>query len=347
VVQLAQDPPGFLLVVREKETPLGKKSDLLAALEARQPSGAVPIWELEFHAWDQLGLGHVILGQEFLQSSPREQEQTLYANAEILLTAAQALHFAAITVPGAYWEIAPGVPAYYWLPGEARFRQIAALQRVGVDDLVLIAGSGGVMAMPGAEQYVEFAYRLVDAPEEIEEMARDRLAHGLETARRLRDVGIEAMFTASDIADNRGPYFNPRQMERLILPYLRQWAHEIRAMGSYAILHTDGNITTILQAIASTGIHALQAIDPVAGMDIRATQRAVQGRLCLCGNLDCGLLLTGTPEEVYEAARDLLRDCKSGGGLVLGASNAVQPEVPIENYRAMIHAWKDHGQYGP
>jgi uroporphyrinogen decarboxylase len=335
-----------LPAVREKEKPLGKKSDLMAALEARRPSEAVPIWELEFHAWDQLGLGHVILGQEFLQCSPREQERALHANAEIWVAAAQALRFAAITVPGAYWEIAPGVPAYYWLPGGARFRQITALYQAGADDLLLIGGSGGVMAMPGAEQYVEFAYQLLDAPDEIEQMARDRLAHGLETARRLRDAGIEAMFTASDIADNRGCYFNPRQMERFILPYLRRWAEEITAMGCYAILHTDGNVAAYVEAIASSGLHALQAIDPVAGMDIRATQRAVRGRLCLCGNIDCGLLLTGPPERVYKMTRDLLRDCKDGGGLVLGASNAVQPEVPIENYRAMIHAWEDYGQYG-
>ena len=29
----------------------------------------------------------------------------------------------------------------------------------------------------------------------------------------------------------------------------------------------------------------------------------------------------------------------------MGASNAVQPEVPMENYRAMIRAWKEFGQY--
>ena len=53
----------------------------------------------------------------------------------------------------------------------------------------------------------------------------------------------------------------------------------------------------------------------------------------------------GTPEEVYAETRDLLLDCKAGGGLVLGASNAVQPEVPIANYGALIEAWRDYGQY--
>jgi uroporphyrinogen decarboxylase len=80
-------------------------------------------------------------------------------------------------------------------------------------------------------------------------------------------------------------------------------------------------------------------------MDIQAVKVAVGDRLCLCGNVDCTLLVMGIPEKVYAATRDLLLACKSGGGLVLGASNAVQPEVPIENYGAMIEAWQDFGRY--
>jgi uroporphyrinogen decarboxylase len=100
-----------------------------------------------------------------------------------------------------------------------------------------------------------------------------------------------------------------------------------------------------LAAIAATGIDALQAVDPVAGMDMRRAKEMVGGRLCLCGNMDCGLLLLGTQEQVYASTRDLLMSCRQGGGLVLGASNAVQPEVRMGNYRAMIRAWKDFGQY--
>jgi uroporphyrinogen decarboxylase len=80
-------------------------------------------------------------------------------------------------------------------------------------------------------------------------------------------------------------------------------------------------------------------------MDIRQVKEAVRGRLCLCGNVDCGLLVKGTPEQIYVETRSLLLDCKSDGGLVLGASNAVQRAVPMENYRAMIDAWQDFGEY--
>lgn len=46
-----------------------KKDDMIAALEKRQPAGAVPIWEIEFQAWDSASGKHVVLGREFGQYS--------------------------------------------------------------------------------------------------------------------------------------------------------------------------------------------------------------------------------------------------------------------------------------
>ena len=324
---------------------MSKKDDMVAALECRQPAGAVPLWELEFHAWDGASGRHVVFGREFQGLSSAAGDKALHENAEIILSVCEELHFAGLTVPNDYWEVAPGEPAYAWLPPEARFRQIEVLRRMAPADVMLAAVSGGVMAMPGASEYVDFCYKLFDAPEEIDQRAQKTLEGGLENARRLRDSGVEAMVTASDLADNRGLFFSPEQMDRVVLPYLRKWAEQVKAMGAYAILHCDGNVTACLDAIADSGLHALQAVDPTAGMDMRKTKDQVAGRLCLCGNVDCGLLLTAAPEAVYAATQELLRTCKDGGGLVLGASNAVQAEVPMANYRAMIQALADHGGY--
>lgn len=322
-----------------------KKDDLIAALEKRQPAGAVPVWELEFQAWDNISGSHLLLGQEFEGLTPGEQERALYTNAKILLSVCEQMHYAALSTPNSYWEIAPGVPAYYWLPGDWRIRQVEVLCRMAPPDLLLVCNSGGVMAMPGADEYVEFAYRLHDAPEEIEALAERVLEGGVRVAARFRDLGIQIVVTASDIADNHGLYMSPRQMERFVWPYLRRWASAMKEMGLYSILHSDGNLNACLEILAESGVDGLQAIDPTAGMDLWLTKQKVGGRLCLCGNVDCGLLLTGKPESVYLATRDLLIKCKSGGGLVLGASNAVQPDVPVENYLAMIQAWEDFGGY--
>jgi uroporphyrinogen decarboxylase len=152
--------------------------------------------------------------------------------------------------------------------------------------------------------------------------------------------------TASDVADNHGPFFRPEQMDRFVLPYLREWSDSVHALGMASLLHSDGNLTRHLDALAATSLDALQAIDPVAGMDLLRSKEIVGDRLCLCGNVDCGLLVAGTPQAVYDATRELLASWGDRPGLVLGASNAVQRETPVENYRALVAAWREHERPG-
>jgi len=133
-------------------------------------------------------------------------------------------------------------------------------------------------------------------------------------------------------------------MERFVMPYVHEWASAVKSMGLYSIMHTDGNIMPFIELLAHTELHAVQAIDPTAGMTMRAAQELVKGRLCLCGNMDCGMLLTGTPDEVYQATKKLLTECVADGGVILGTSNAVQPVVPMENYRAMLAANREYVQ---
>lgn len=321
---------------------------MICALERRQPRDCVPIWELSFHLWAQASGGQgVVVGREFEKLTTAEQEKALHDNARIIASVSRELNFAGLTPPGGYWEVSPGEPAFYWLPEEARWEQLRILIELIGDQILLVPTSGGVMAMPSASEYVEFSYKLYDAPEEIDAKARRCFERGIEQAKRARDCGARCVKSSSDLADNHGPFFNAEQMERFILPYMRDWADFARAQGMYCILHSDGNLNPCLESIADSGIHAIQAIDPVAGMDIQAVKAQVGDRLCLCGNVDCGLLLTGTPKSVYEQTARLLDECKGGGGFVLGASNAVVAQTPLENYRAMLDAWKDHGAYEP
>jgi uroporphyrinogen decarboxylase len=321
---------------RGRQPPMSRTDDLRAALACR-PARAVPRWELEFHAFDAVSGRHLVLGREFEALSATERDRALHDNAEIILSVCDELEFAAVTAPNSYWEQGPGELAYYVLPDDYSERQMGVLREMAGDALLLVANVGGVL---GASYDVEFCQKLKDAPGEIDALARRTLAEGLERARRFRDRGADVAMTASDVADNSGPFFKPHQMERFVFPHLEKWSDGVHAMGMASLLHSDGNLTAHLDRIAGTSLDALQAIDPVAGMDLVRSKEVVGDRLCLCGNVDCGLLVAGTPGDVYAATRDLLVTWGSRTGLVLGASNAVQREVPFENYRAMVAAWR-------
>ncbi len=53
------------------------------------------------------------------------------------------------------------------------------------------------------------------------------------------------------------------------------------------------------------------------------------------------MLLRGTPERVYENAREVIQSAATGGGLILGSGCDVAPGTPPENLDAMMTAARD------
>ncbi len=315
-----------------------RKQQFISALEHRVPSDYVPLWELHFHLWNAFAGGGFVSGRDYQKLSVAEKDRALRDDARIMIDVADRLGFCGVTIPDSPWD------CIYTLPPEDRLT-LAGYLRAESPDFLMTAACGGVMAIPDSPDYVEFCYRLLDAPDEVEKQCEARLQNGLESLKRYRDRGIEAAYVAADMADNRGPFFSAAQMDRFILPYLSRWVEGARKAGIYPILHTDGDVTRLLGDLAATGICGIQAVDPVAGMDIRRVKADMGSRLCLCGNVDCGALMLSPPARIYDMTRDLLLSCKPGGCFVLGASNAVVDSTPAENYEAMVRAWREHGSY--
>jgi uroporphyrinogen decarboxylase len=318
-----------------------KKQEFINSLLLKKNETCIPFWELEFHKWNDFSERKFIVGEDFVKLSLNEKRKTLHTNAETIADVCSNLGFSAVTVPGGYWELSPGHPAYLWLPDEYRYQQAKLIQDLIGNDVMVISNTGGVMAIPDASIYVDFSIQMMTNPEEIDEIAAKTFHEGIESIKKFRDLGIETFYTASDLADSHSPYFDAAQMERFIYPYLAKWAETIKNLEGYSILHCDGNINPYMDNIASSGINGLQAIDPTANMNLYSLQQTYSQKLCLCGNLDLGLLVTGKPEQIYEEVKSMITKCKPVGSYVFGCSNAVQDEVPKENYLALVQAYRE------
>jgi uroporphyrinogen-III decarboxylase len=65
---------------------------------------------------------------------------------------------------------------------------------------------------------------------------------------------------------------------------------------------------------------------------------------CIAGNLPASILCTGTPEEVKEGCRRIIKVCAPGGGYILAGGAGMDKGNP-ENLRAMMEAAKEYGVY--
>jgi uroporphyrinogen-III decarboxylase len=192
-----------------------------------------------------------------------------------------------------------------------------------------------------------FCYALGDEPAHVERM----LETLNENAVRMATVAAEAklcplFFLGDDIAYKGRLMFSPAFLRRTFVPMLARVCAPLRAAGIKVIFHSDGNVTELVDDMLEAGIDGLNPIEPMAGMDIGALKRRYRGRLILVGNVDCSQVLPlGTPEQVVEATREVLRVAGPGGGLFIGSSSEVTPSTPLENVLALYRTVHEEGRY--
>jgi uroporphyrinogen decarboxylase len=160
-------------------------------------------------------------------------------------------------------------------------------------------------------------------------------------AERACQLGFDVFVSTDDFAFNTAPFFSPQVFRDLVLPRYQRVARKITLPW---IIHSDGDITSLLDDLVGVGIAATHPNEPAA-MDIRAVKRAYGDRLCLLGNVDLNLLALGAPDEVDREVHDLIRDLAPGGGYILTSGNSLTGYCRAENVLAMSAAVHRYGRY--
>jgi uroporphyrinogen decarboxylase len=172
------------------------------------------------------------------------------------------------------------------------------------------------------------------------------LEANMAVVRRAINAGAEVIILGDDYAANSGPLFSPDLFREFIAPRLKAMIAMIHAEGALVIKHTDGNIYSLLDDIVACGPDGLNPIEPVAGMQLADVRQRVGSSLCLCGNIDCGELLShGTPEAVRAAVKQAIRDGGANGAFILTSSNSIHSSCDPRNVAAMIEACAAMGAY--
>ncbi len=191
-----------------------------------------------------------------------------------------------------------------------------------------------------------FCITLYEDPDFVDEILK-RL--GEETLVLLKRIlaydSVGVLCFQDDIAYTNGMMISPGVLRRVFFPWLRRFVGLCHAAGKPVLFHSDGNLEMVLPDIVDSGADGIQAIEPKC-MDIAAVKREYGRHLALMGNLDLGYTLTrGTPQEVKDEVRSIIRHAGSGGGLLVGSANSITNYVPLRNYQALLDAVFEFGAY--
>ena len=285
-----------------------------AALERRSPAGRVPHFELVFYlTMEAFGKVHPLHRDysQWLQMEEKERELHRRDMADIFIMTAERYEHDAIFIH-------PNPDSV-----EETIRLVDLIREKTGDRYFITRHGDATFSIPDGEHMAAFSYRLVDEPEKVKAEAQQMVDGALERAEHYRKhadqrgLGLDGFALCADYCLNTGPFLSPRRFAEFITPYLAKLIQGYRDLGFYVIKHTDGNIMPILDQLVQARPHALHSLDPQAVVDIAEVKRRYGDCVCLIGNVNCGLLDTGTDEEVIESARYALRSGMPGGGYLL------------------------------
>lgn len=299
------------------------KERAIAALELRQPDDIVPTFELEFQLTEEF-FGKNFRG--FNGLSGKELDLAVEYNAEFFVEIAETLDYSIIRT------------------GDIRI--LKKLVEMGANRKFLLCGEAdGTMGIPDGKSMVDLSVRLFEQADEVKRGLDASVDNAIGWGRTQIEAGAECLTMCADYCFNDGPFLSPRMFAEFVTPYLHRLIEGHKKNGAYVMKHTDGNIMPVLDQLVSCNPHALHSIDPQAKVNLAEVKRLVGDRVCLAGNVNCGLLQTGTDEEVKTDIMRSLRDGMPGGGYIFCTSNVAFKGMPPERYRMMLAMRQKYGRY--
>ena len=310
----------------------------IAALERRPVQGRVPTFELVFYlTMEAFGKVHPSQRNYSQWKQMSEAERCLHRSemADIYIATAERYEHDAI----------------FLHPNPANEDEVFHLidlvrQRTNNRYFLMLHGDA-TDGIPNGEHMTDYSCKLFEEPQSLKDAARARVDSAVARAERMKaHGGLDGYALCSDYCTNVGPFLRPSMFEEFVAPYLKDLIARYRKLGFYTIKHTDGNIMPILTSLLDANPHALHSLDPQGGVDMAEMVRLAGEKVCLIGNVNCGMLDTGTEQECIESARYALLHGMTAPGYIFSTSNCVYTGMQLNRYELILDTWRKYGNYG-
>ena len=195
------------------------------------------------------------------------------------------------------------------------------------------------VAIAGYENLCLMAYDDEQLMWDLFEQIGSRLVRYL---RRVLDYDfVGAVMCNDDWGFNTQTKLAPADMRRFVFPWHKQMVADAHEKGKYALLHSCGNYTAILDDVIDDmrfdGRHSYEdAIIPV-----EQAYEDYRGRIAVLGGIDMDFLARSPVQAIQQRCQAMLERADRRGGYALGSGNSIAPYVPFENYMAMLQVVYD------
>jgi uroporphyrinogen decarboxylase len=157
-------------------------------------------------------------------------------------------------------------------------------------------------------------------------------------------AGFDILSLGDDIGTQNSLMIDVASWEKWLQPRLKKVIDTARKIKPDILIfyHSCGYIFPFIEKLIETGIDILNPIQPEC-MDFNEVYDNFGDRLSFWGTLGTQQLLPyGTKEEVKKVTMSRLEKCGLKGGIVIGPTHIVEPEVPWENLTAIVETAREY-----
>lgn len=213
--------------------------------------------------------------------------------------------------------------------------------------------AGPMLRAPrGIRKLEDFYMATAAEPETIQEIFEKETDIGIQNLKKIHDAigdSIDVLhICGTDLGTQKSLFYSKGVIEKVWAPYwkkINDWVHGNTGWKTFK--HCCGSIAPIIDVLIDSGFDILNPVQWTAdNMDKNMLKEKFGESLVFWGGgVDTQHLLPeGTPDQVYDQARECLRIFSKNGGYVFNTIHNIVPGVPVENVDALARAVRDHNR---
>ena len=165
--------------------------------------------------------------------------------------------------------------------------------------------------------------------------------------RRLAEAGVDVLTCGDDVSCQRGMIISPDLFRRFLIPRYNKMIHTAKEINKNLLIffHTDGDPGEIIPDLIEVGVNILNPCQPECN-DFQMLKKTYGHKLAFWGAVGIqDLLPFGTTDDIRKEIKRVINTLGDGGGLLLGPTHVIEPEVPWSNLTALYEAINEIGRY--
>jgi hypothetical protein len=188
-----------------------------------------------------------------------------------------------------------------------------------------------------------FSYLLADDPGLVSEVFEALNRHEERRVHLVADFEISPLVIVyCDIASKKDVILSPIYLRKELFPRLKRLVDAWHEHGVKVIFHSEGNIKKVMDDLVACEVDGVNPLEP-ENISLEYARKNYPNLVLWGGIDDKQLLPFGTTEQVMAAVKSAIETC-SDGGLILGSSGEIHPEVKPENAIALFQTAKRYGR---